>query len=319
MTATYTPLPDITSTQFTDRKVWTTLITNTKYLSGLITLEYSLKRVSSKYQLVALYTDTFELEGHKALDSRKISKLRIEYLLPSSQHDYSQDPRFYDCWSKLQPFSLIQFDKVVQLDSDMLVISNMDELFDLELDNQERCFAASHACVCNPLEFEHYPKEWVPQNCAFTDYHDKIREELVKDETLGPQPTETILGICNGGLQVVKPSKVLYNKIISKLGEEDLNYDFADQSLLSDVFEGNWIGLSYIYNYLKTLNLIHKNLDFNKVKNIHYILTPKPWDLKTDGQRNSYEDDTGTFKYWFDINDERVQKEKQQLGINDGF
>jgi len=54
----------------------------------------------------------------------------------------------------------------VQLDSDMLVMKNMDELMDIELDladtdgEGKRVFAASHACVCNPLKKPHYPKDW---------------------------------------------------------------------------------------------------------------------------------------------------------------
>ncbi|KAH3670273.1 hypothetical protein WICMUC_004926 [Wickerhamomyces mucosus] len=295
-----------------EKRVWTTLITNTKYLSGLLTLDYSLKRVKSKYRLIALYTDTFEAEGHKALDDRGIAKLKIEYLLPLKDKDYSNDPRFYDCWSKLQPFSLYQFEKVVQLDSDMVVIKNMDELFELDLNDTNRCFAASHACVCNPLKFEHYPKDWVRKNCAFTDYYGKL---TLKDEVYGPQPENTVLGICNGGLQVVKPSKILYDKIINKMNDENLNYDFADQSLLSDVFHSNWIGLSYIYNYLKTLRQIHSELDFTKVKNIHYILTPKPWDVKN---RKEFIDETNTFEFWYEINDERLIEESRS-GINDGF
>ena len=87
--------------------VWTTLITNTDYLSGLLTLDYSLKKHGSKYPLVALYTDTFPEEGHAALAARGIPKQRTEYLLPKEGKDYSADPRFYDCWSKLTPFSLI--------------------------------------------------------------------------------------------------------------------------------------------------------------------------------------------------------------------
>ena len=146
--------------------VWTTLITNTKYLSGLLTLDHSLKVHGSKYPLVALYTDTFPEEGHRALDLRKIPKQRVAYLLPSVEKDFSQDPRFYDCWSKLTPFSLIEYDRVVQLDSDMLVLKNMDELMDLELDAPsmeglgKRVFAASHACLCNPLKKPHYPEDW---------------------------------------------------------------------------------------------------------------------------------------------------------------
>lgn len=54
----------------------------------------------------------------------------------------------------------------MQLDSDMLVLRNMDELMELELDppsaagKGDKVFAASHACVCNPLKKPHYPKDW---------------------------------------------------------------------------------------------------------------------------------------------------------------
>ena len=146
--------------------VWTTLITNTKYLAGLLTLDYSLKKVGSKYPLVALYTDTFPEEGHKALDLRKIPKKQVKYLLPSVHKDYSNDARFYDCWSKLTPFSLVEYERVVQLDSDMVVLKNIDELMEMHLDpagmegKGDRVVAASHACVCNPLKKPHYPRDW---------------------------------------------------------------------------------------------------------------------------------------------------------------
>lgn len=151
--------------------MWTSLITNTAYLTGLLTLDYSLKKHGTKYPLIALYTDTFPPEGHKALEARDIPKRRVKYLLPSVSKDFSNDPRFYDCWSKLTPFSLTEYDRVVQLDSDMVVLQNMDELMDLELDppgvagKGSRVFAACHACVCNPKKKAHYPKDW----CVFPD------------------------------------------------------------------------------------------------------------------------------------------------------
>jgi alpha-N-acetylglucosamine transferase len=61
---------------------------------------------------------------------------------------------------------LVEYDRVVQLDSDMLVLKNMDELMEMELDppsmagKGKKVFAAGHACVCNPLKKPHYPKNW---------------------------------------------------------------------------------------------------------------------------------------------------------------
>lgn len=295
----------------TDKKAWTTLITNVDYLPGLLALDYSLKRVGSKYPLVALYTSTFPEEGHRALDERGIPKIEIKYLLPTRHKDYSNDPRFYDCWSKLQPFGLTQFDRVVQLDSDMIVIKNMDELFELDL--KGNAFAAGWACVCNPMNFEHYPKDWVQQNCTFTNWYQKMGSSET-GLTLGPKVDDSNgLMICNGGLQLVEPSDEKYQKIVDKLNDDDIDYDFADQSLLSDVFKDNWLGLSFGYNYLKTMKLIHKDLNFEDVKNIHYILTPKPWNVD-----RQFKDDTDTFKFWWDINDERLDREKA-LGISDRF
>ncbi|KAI9717668.1 MAG: hypothetical protein M1812_004613 [Candelaria pacifica] len=302
----------------TSNKVWTTLITNTKYLSGLLMLDHSLKKVKSKYPLVALYTDTFPPEGHKALDIRGIPKKQIKYLLPSVQKDYSNDPRFYDCWSKLTPFSLVEYDRVVQLDSDMLALQNMDELMDLELDppNLEgtgnRVFAASHACVCNPLKKPHYPKEWNHANCAFTTQH----SDPDGAQKSGPSSTAG-LGMPNGGLQVVNPSSAVYDLIAKQLSSSSgvESYEFADQSLLSDLFGGRWVPIPYTYNALKTMRWkdIHAVIwRDEQIKNVHLLLSPKPWDEKPG------EESDETHKWWWKANVERLKAEKQE-GVDDGF
>jgi hypothetical protein len=302
-------------------KVWTTLITNTDYLSGLLTLDYSLKQAGSKYPLVALYTDSFPQEGHAALDARGIPKKAIPYLLPATTKDFSNDPRFYDCWSKLAPFSLIEYERVVQLDSDMLCLQNMDELMDIPLDGAaeagqgKRVFAASHACVCNPLKKPHYPRDWVPENCAFTSQH----EEPEKAQVEGA-PSTAGLAMPNGGLVVVVPSAEAYGMVSKALGSEaTMAYEFSDQSLLGDVFNGRWVGIPYIYNALKTLRWkgVHDAIwTDDKVKNVHYILSPKPWDEKDDDKKKEGRDES--HQWWWDINERRLAEE-QKKGIKDGF
>lgn len=93
------------------------------------------------------------------------------------------------------------------------------------------------------------------------------------------------------------------------------NYEFADQSLLSDLFLGRWVGLPYIYNALKTLRweAVHRPIwRDEEVKNIHYILSPKPWDEKPGEETDE------THKLWRAANSERLAEE-QEVGISDGF
>lgn len=286
------------------KKVWTTLVTNSKYMPGVLTLNHMLKKVGSKYPLVVLYTDTFDEDGHRALDERHIYKQRIGYLLPTTHKDYTADSRFYDCWSKLQPFSLTQFERVVQLDSDMVVIQNMDELMDIPLDKEKRVFAASHACVCNPFKKPSYPANWVPDNCAYTHYF-----EYEYDQPWQGPPCKAGLGMCNGGLQVVLPDEANYKKILAALDSDaTVDYEFSDQSLLSDVFADSWVPLSYKYNALKSLKWVHAPVwKDEEVKNIHYIITPKPWEVD-----ENYDDTTGTFHYWWSANADRLEAEKKK-------
>lgn len=242
-------------------------------------------------------------------------------MLPKTAKDFSNDPRFYDCWSKLTPFSLIEYERVVQLDSDMLVLQNMDELMDIPLDSDaeagkgKRVFAASHACVCNPLKKPHYPRDWVPENCAFTSQHG----EPEKAQTEGA-PSSAGLAMPNGGLQVVVPSAEAYDAISSALGSEaTTEYEFSDQSLLGDVFNGRWVGIPYIYNALKTLRWkgVHDAIwRDDKVKNVHYILSPKPWDENDEDKKKEGRD--GSNQWWWDINEKRLAEEKKN-GIQDGF
>jgi len=44
------------------------------------------------------------------------------------------------------------------LDSDMLVVRNMDELMEMPL--EPGWIAAAHACTCNPKKLSHYPSDW---------------------------------------------------------------------------------------------------------------------------------------------------------------
>lgn len=244
----------------------------------------------------------------------------MPFLAPKSGKKYVEDARFNDCWTKLVVFSLTQFSRVVQLDSDMLVLKNMDELMDLALDppavseagSSKRVFASGHACVCNPLKKPHYPSNWVPSNCAFTHQHGRPDEAQVE----GGDPSKS-LGDLNSGLLVVNPSRVLFDQIVKQMDERGEEYSFPDQDLLADLYRGRWVPLPYVYNALKTMRTegVHDVIwRDDEVKNVHFILSPKPWgELDAEGR---WKGSSEINKWWVDANAVRLEQERAD-GIED--
>ncbi|VUC34670.1 unnamed protein product, partial [Clonostachys rosea] len=165
------------------------------------------------------------------------------------------------------------------------------------------------------LKKKHYPADWVPEHCAFTSQHTTPDEA----QTVGADPAVGPLGFMNGGLQVVNPSEVLYAQILAHMEAGAVDMDFADQSLLSDLYRGRWVPLPYTYNALKTLRWkgVHDAIwRDDEVKNIHYILSPKPWDeVDENGEWTGTEE---SHRWWVDSNRERRAAEKEK-GIDDGF
>lgn len=124
----------------------------------------------------------------------------------------------------------------------------------------------------------------------------------------------------------MNPAQAIYEKILEQLANASTsNYDFADQSLLGDIFYGRWVALPYIYNALKTLRWegVHDTIwrDEN-VKNIHYILSPKPWDDESADKQQDLEkfgqSQDPSHTWWTSLNEKRLSEE-QKTGIRDQF
>ncbi|KAF4947501.1 hypothetical protein FGADI_10346 [Fusarium gaditjirri] len=303
-------------------KAWATLVTNDGYLKGVLTLNYRLRCVKSRYPLLVLYTSTLSTTSVESLNRRGIATLQVPRLAPTTAKEYTDDPRFNECWTKLIAFSLTDYSRIVLLDSDMLPLQNMDELMNLVLDSasssgsgdaacSKRVFAACHACTCNPLQKPHYPPNWKPENCAFTSQH--ASPDFA--QTTGAD-ISTGLGKLNSGLLVINPSKAIFDQIVTKMNEVGLDYQFPDQDLLADLFKGRWVALPYIYNALKTMRdpSVHGAIwRDDKVKNVHYILSPKPWDeLGPDG---AWKGDKPIHEWWIDAY-KSMRAEEKTLGIS---
>lgn len=152
----------------------------------------------------------------------------------------------------------------------------------------------------------------VPDNCAFTRQHADQERAQVEGE-----PSSAGIGMLNSGALVIVPSNAAYELIAERMTDSAAmeTYDFPDQGLLSDVFRDRWVPLPYVYNALKTLRWKNVHAPIwrdDRVKNVHYILSPKPWGDKPGDEVDE------THQWWHAMDSERREKEKS-VGIGDGF
>jgi alpha-N-acetylglucosamine transferase len=290
----------------TSQKAYVTLITKDQYLAGTLVLNHTLQAVQSKYPLVVMYTTALSTRSKEILQSKGLKLVEIESLNPpEGAHDLKGfDARFADTWTKLRSFGLTDYERVVMLDSDMVVRKNMDELFDIDLSADQ--IAAAHACACNPRKFSHYPADWIPANCAHTAVTHPTGAPVTPplfSSITQPRPH----ALLNSGLVVLNPSQSLFEALVTYLATSPkiASFSFPDQDLLAHFFEGKWKSLNWYYNALKPLKFIHEPLwDDSEVRCLHYILPEKPWHIKI-GEAREYEQ---LHLWWWDALAE-VQKE----------
>lgn len=289
------------------KAAYVTLLTKDSYLPGALTLDYSLKSVQSRYSLVVLVTPTLPQQTKDVLVRCGIPFREVQSLRPGDgQYVLAEhDERFADTWTKLRVFELVEYDRVVMLDSDMTVMRNMDEL--MELDLPADWIAAVHACACNPRQLAHYPKDWIPANCAYTPLiHPTGHTQPASIESSSPRPY-TLL---NSGLVVLTPSATLARSIVDFLHTSPLvpTFSFPDQDLLAAAFEGKWKPLPWVYNALKTLRAIHKGLwRDEEVRCLHYVLPDKPWKRRVRGG-DVVDEATETHRWWWELFDRLVDE-----------
>ncbi|KAI0018235.1 glycosyltransferase family 8 protein [Xylariomycetidae sp. FL0641] len=271
-------------------KIWTTLLTNRAYFGGLLVLHHGLRQTRSRYQLKVMVTREVEADQEymDAFAAAGIPTIVVDHIEPAPRDGKVNK----GTWEKLAPWSFTEYERVALLDSDQVILKNIDEMMDVEL--PDGWIASTHACTCNPRKLPHYSKDWVPENCAFT----------AADQATGtPAP---ITGqspnnhhLLNSGTVVLKPSKAQYDALIDAMNTHpDVPHMlFFDQDLLAIVYRGRWKPLPYHYNALKPMRACHAGLWKDEdVKILHYILD-KPWKSRAFDKEDTVQ---STHQIWWD-------------------
>ncbi|CZR69645.1 related to galactinol synthase [Phialocephala subalpina] len=283
---------------------WVTLLTRTSYLPGVVLLAYSLHRHASKYPLLILTTPSFPssllptLEHECSLVNAAILPITPLSPPPSNTPSSLIASRFEDTWTKLRVFSLHRcgYEKLVFLDADMLVMRNLDELFDYELPGRD-WIAANHACVCNLDKDSWAPGDWVKENCAYTGLRP------------GDAPTPRDVRL--------HPYEEQWDAMLEFLNSNPLvkTFLFPDQDFLAEFFKGRWKSVGWQYNALKTMRYWHEEMwEDGEVRNPHYIVD-KPWSRRvgSDGVAGYLGRDGVTHGWWWGCY-ERWERERENRG-----
>jgi len=103
-----------------------------EYVLGAMVLGHSLKRTGSRYARVCLYADDVP-PAMVALLSQVWDCRLVEHVKVASSHLSFEDAavRFEKVFTKLRVLGLVEFEKVLLLDIDLIIMSNIDDLFQL--------------------------------------------------------------------------------------------------------------------------------------------------------------------------------------------
>lgn len=116
-------------------KAYITLLSNYRYFLGVVGLYRSLHSVKSKYPLYCMLSEGIDLGIKSQLECIGIRCILLSTKILSEGENIRVNQDSYTHWlytfDKLRIWGLTQFDKLVFLDSDMMIRENIDSLFDM--------------------------------------------------------------------------------------------------------------------------------------------------------------------------------------------
>lgn len=109
---------------------YVTALTSTDYLDGIRTLLFSLNKVKSQYPLIVLVPTGFDGKSQQAIRNWGGVIEPVEDIALGDLAELQKRPHWSNTFLKLRVFDMTEFEKVVFIDCDMIVLENIDHLFE---------------------------------------------------------------------------------------------------------------------------------------------------------------------------------------------
>lgn len=233
-----------------------TLLSNSDYYEGVLLLKRALSDVSAIYPLYCMLSADVEDKIKSALETEGVKCVRLGNRVVD---EYSnRGGQSFSYWShtfdKLQVWGLVQFKKLVFVDSDMLVRRNLDFLFDMEP------FTAVSADCSYPTD-----REWRGLNSGLMviEPNKDIENELCR---LAP----IVVSEFRSNGRFVGDQDVINRYIPSWHEKKELHLD-----------EGFNLFATYLTSYISERGFSWSGQDGKPISVVHFIGRRKPWMKKT--------------------------------------
>jgi lipopolysaccharide biosynthesis glycosyltransferase len=229
---------------------------NNEYFLGALMLGYCLSKIESKYDKVLLTTPDVPTHQIEIL-IKFYNVIEIPYLRINDASFAENNTIFRDVFTKFNVFNLIQYKKILLMDLDMLVLKNMDHLFELKA-------PAARLRMSGLKTGELCPPDFI---------------KLVKNESTG---FDEVQGGVNAGLMLLVPSLGELEAIMQEL-KQPLPYKVhePEQDYLSYRYRGKWTDIDCRYNYQVLMQILVDNHQYSihDLYNLHYSWYLNPWEL----------------------------------------
>lgn len=225
------------------------VLSTDNYLDGVLVINENLKAIKSKYGLLCLINENIKKETKE-----KLKEFEIEYKEMTSinyHHTYENFEHWKYTFDKLNVFSLTEYQKIVYLDLDLLILENIDNLF-LE--------PSLSMPLDLPFNLNKYNSGIMVIEPNMNDYR-KMIKLVEKSAKLGRKISDQ--NIINEYFKVINPLPYGYNMVRSIL--------YKQCYMLNEI--------NYEFNQKNEVKLFLNNSNQNKI--IHYIGSLKPFMMKT--------------------------------------
>ena len=260
-------------------------------------LFHSLQRVQTTKKFVVMYRNVSEanIRRLQAFGVELVPNLPHDIIMLSSDKDMEE--RDQKLMSKLRVWELVQYTKIVQMDSDMVVLRNIDELFRMP---------AVAACPMSDND----------EKILFFQRAGPALSDFIRLDDKGPDldllPNWSGL---NSGIVVLKPSREIFKEMMAELTLYPKRVCCPSQEFVYNFFDkrGEYFRLPMVYNVRRTRQQNdprQSELLEKYAKVYHYVHHVKPWEMSPENRTLAFVSD------WWSLSDDvnRILTEKG-LGV----